>query len=297
VRLTHIHRVHTACAAHGPLRRSAGDPIRFGYLGAHSPEKGIELLLDAFAGLANTTATLTCHGGGGAAYLAQLKRRASAHPGIAFHGSYEQGQLSSILRNIDIGIVPSICEDTAPNTVLEFQAAGIPVIGSHIGGIPEQIDDGRNGALFEAGNKTALRKCMQRVMDDPKIISEWAANLPSSFDPRPSWLRIENVLGELAASDHAALVSRASPRNCGPTPFRLRRNERIKGLSAHLYRVQISNDRCDIFGLEHEFGHVGMAYRNSFCQRFSEAFDRVFARKQSKRRGLRARAATRAAHS
>jgi hypothetical protein len=29
VRLTHIHRVHTACAAHGPLRRSAGDPIRF----------------------------------------------------------------------------------------------------------------------------------------------------------------------------------------------------------------------------------------------------------------------------
>jgi hypothetical protein len=60
--------------------------------------------------------------------------------------------------------------------------------------------------LFEAGNKTALRKCMQRVMDDPKIISEWAANLPSSFDPRPSWLRIENVLGELAASDHAALV-------------------------------------------------------------------------------------------
>jgi glycosyltransferase involved in cell wall biosynthesis len=169
-------------------------------------KKGIELLLDAFAGLAHTTATLACHGGGGAAYLAQLKRRASAHPGITFHGSYEQGQLSSILRDIDVGIVPSICEDTAPNTVLEFQAAGIPVIGSDIGGIPEQIDDGRNGALFEAGNKTALRKCMQRVMDGPKIISEWAANLPSSFDPRPSWLRIDNVLGELAASDHAALV-------------------------------------------------------------------------------------------
>jgi len=46
----------------------------------------------------------------------------------------------------------------------------------------------------------ALRKCMQRIVDDPKIISDWAANLPSSFDPRPSWLQIEQVLCEPAAS-------------------------------------------------------------------------------------------------
>ena len=60
----------------------------------------------------------------------------SDHAAISFHGRYEQDQLGSILGNIDVGVVPSICEDTAPNTVFEFQAAGIPVIGSNVGGIP-----------------------------------------------------------------------------------------------------------------------------------------------------------------
>jgi glycosyltransferase involved in cell wall biosynthesis len=99
-----------------------------------------------------------------------------------------------------VGVVPSICEDTAPNTVLEFQAAGIPVLGSDIGGIPEQIDDGNSGALFEAGNVMALRQCMQRIIANPRLISEWAAKLPGDFDPEPSWRQIEQVLCRLAGS-------------------------------------------------------------------------------------------------
>ncbi len=203
VRLSHIHRLHAASAAHRRERPQSGDRIRFGYLGAHSPEKGIEVLLAAFDGLSRTNATLTCHGGGGAAYMAELKRIAARHAQISFHGRYEQGQLASVLQNIDIGIVPSICEDTAPNTVLEFHAAGIPVIGSEVGGIPEQIECGRNGALFTPGNAAALRQCMQRVVDDPHIISQWAANLPKSFDPLPSWRQIEQVLCELAGKQRS----------------------------------------------------------------------------------------------
>jgi glycosyltransferase involved in cell wall biosynthesis len=197
VRLSHIQRLHAASAAHP--RERPQSRVRFGYLGAHSPEKGIEALLHAFAGLSGTNATLSCYGGGGAAYIAELKRIAAPHPGISFHGRYEQGQLASILQNIDVGIVPSICEDTAPNTVLEFQAAGIPVIGSNVGGIPEQIESGCNGALFAPGNAAALRECMQRVIDDAQIISQWALNLPGSFDPLSSWQQIEHVLCELAA--------------------------------------------------------------------------------------------------
>jgi glycosyltransferase involved in cell wall biosynthesis len=200
VRLNHIHRVHSELAAHWTLRAINGSPIRFGYIGAHSPEKGIEVLLHAFAGLDRANATLDCHGAGGTEYIARLKRLTNAPSGIAFHGRYEQRQLSSILQNIDVGVVPSICEDTAPNTVLEFQAAGIPVLGSDIGGIPEQIDDGNSGALFEAGNVIALRQCMQRIIDNPRLISEWAAKLPGDFDPEPSWRQIEQVLCELAGS-------------------------------------------------------------------------------------------------
>jgi glycosyltransferase involved in cell wall biosynthesis len=198
VRLTHIHKPHAESAARPKVRALSPERIRFGYLGAHSPEKGIEVLLHAFAGLPHPHGRLSCYGGGGAAYMAELKRVAAPHAAISFHGRYEQDQLGSILGNIDVGVVPSICEDTAPNTVFEFQAAGIPVIGSNVGGIPEQIDTGRNGALFEPGNARALRECIRRVIDEPQVISQWALNLPSSFDPLPSWRQIEHALCELA---------------------------------------------------------------------------------------------------
>jgi glycosyltransferase involved in cell wall biosynthesis len=198
VRLTHIHRLRAESTAQPKRRPLSPERIRFGYLGAHSPEKGIEVLLHAFAGLPQPRVTLSCHGGGGAAYMAELKRIAMPHAGISFHGRYEQRQLASVLGDIDVGVVPSICEDTAPNTVFEFQAAGIPVIGSNVGGIPEQIDSGRNGALFEPGNADALRECMQRVIGEPQVISQWALNLPSSFDPLASWQQIEHALCELA---------------------------------------------------------------------------------------------------
>jgi glycosyltransferase involved in cell wall biosynthesis len=136
VRLTHIRRLRAASAARPKERPFSPRRIRFGYLGAHSPEKGVEVLLLAFAALPQPRASLSCYGGGGAAYMAELKRIAAPHAGISFHGRYEQGQLASILGNIDVGVVPSICEDTAPNTVFEFQAAGIPVIRQQCGRHP-----------------------------------------------------------------------------------------------------------------------------------------------------------------
>jgi hypothetical protein len=36
------------------------------------------------------------------------------------------------------------------------------------------------------------------VIDEPQVISQWALNLPSSFDPLPSWRQIEHALCELA---------------------------------------------------------------------------------------------------
>jgi glycosyltransferase involved in cell wall biosynthesis len=53
-------------------------------------------------------------------------------------------------------VVPSECYENAPLAVLESQAAGRPVVGSNLGGIPELIDPGRDGILVEPGNPQAL---------------------------------------------------------------------------------------------------------------------------------------------
>ena len=198
--LSHIKAIWEASAERRRNPITPQRPFRFGYIGAHAREKGIELLVAAFKGIRREEATLDCHGGAGADYLAHVKSLVDPANPPVFHGRYRQPDLASLLRDIDVGIVPSLCEDTAPNTVLEFQAAGIPVIGSRIGGIPEQIDDGGNGMLVAPGDEAALRGAMRRVIAEPGLVAAWRARAPNSFEPEGSWRRMEQLFLELAAA-------------------------------------------------------------------------------------------------
>ena len=51
-------------------------------------------------------------------------------------------------------------------SVIESLAGGTPVIGSRIGGIPEQVEDGLNGLLFESGNASELAEKIQFLVDN-----------------------------------------------------------------------------------------------------------------------------------
>lgn len=72
--------------------------------------------------------------------------------GIIDHGPYKQAELSDILKNIDMGLCLSVWEDNAPQVVMEFLNNHIPVIGTRLGGIPDFINDGENGILFDPFN-------------------------------------------------------------------------------------------------------------------------------------------------
>ena len=70
-------------------------------------------------------------------------------------------------------VVPSEWYENAPISILEAFALGKPVIGSRIGGIPEMIDEGVNGYLFEPGNVDDLRDKMEFMVNLPRnIISD-----------------------------------------------------------------------------------------------------------------------------
>jgi glycosyltransferase involved in cell wall biosynthesis len=64
-------------------------------------------------------------------------------------------------------ILPSEWYENAPMTILESFTRGKPVIGARIGGIPEMIDDGVNGYLFEPGNTADLQKKLEMFLDLP----------------------------------------------------------------------------------------------------------------------------------
>jgi len=76
-------------------------------------------------------------------------------------------ELQELIRNSICTLLPSEWFEPFGLTVLETFAHGRPVIGSAIGGIPELIDDGQNGFLFEPGNALALQTHMAWMAENP----------------------------------------------------------------------------------------------------------------------------------
>ncbi|NOX81252.1 MAG: glycosyltransferase family 4 protein, partial [Deltaproteobacteria bacterium] len=122
------------------------------FLGRLSQEKGVATLLQANR-LSDSRLPLKIIGTG--PLLGELSRE---YPEVEFMG-YRSGQeLKNLVANAAFVVVPSECYENCSMVVLEAMALGKPVIGSRIGGIPEQIEDGRTGFLFEMGNVKELAR-------------------------------------------------------------------------------------------------------------------------------------------
>ncbi|MFH1263286.1 MAG: glycosyltransferase family 4 protein [Pseudomonadota bacterium] len=77
-------------------------------------------------------------------------------------------RVGELYRNVDLLVVPSWGPDVFPNVVLEAMASGIPTIGSRVGGIQEQIADGRSGFLVEPKNPGQLSERILWAIDHPE---------------------------------------------------------------------------------------------------------------------------------
>ncbi|GAC1552147.1 MAG: glycosyltransferase family 4 protein [Herpetosiphon sp.] len=147
----------------GPRAQRAAGPLRLGYIGTLMHHKGVHILLEAMAKLAPGIAKLTIWGYGepGATYVDELKAQASAD--VVFAGRYENALLPSILSNLDAIIIPSIWHETFSIVAREALLAGVPVVSSNVGALPEILHDGLNGALFPMGNSEALANILRRM--------------------------------------------------------------------------------------------------------------------------------------
>lgn len=72
----------------------------------------------------------------------------------------------SLLRNIDLFCLTSDYEGT-PNAILEAMAAGLPVIATRVGGVPQLVQDGETGLLIEPGDESGLADSLGMLLRDP----------------------------------------------------------------------------------------------------------------------------------
>ena len=127
-----------------PTGRRDGPGSDFLYLGRLSEEKGLEPLLRLWG---DVPGTLRIVGEGPEGD----RLRSIAPPNVEFAGAVPPGDVPALLRSSRALVLPSICYEGAPRTVVEAFAAGVPVIGSRRGAIPEFVSHGDTGALAEPG--------------------------------------------------------------------------------------------------------------------------------------------------
>lgn len=86
---------------------------------------------------------------------------------VIFAGNLDARGIAKLLSQSLFSVVPSICYDNMPNALLESLACGTPVIASNLGSLPEIVDDGANGLLFEPGNVEELADKMRYLLENP----------------------------------------------------------------------------------------------------------------------------------
>jgi glycosyltransferase involved in cell wall biosynthesis len=169
----------TPLARHRPLPE-AGDVVDVVFLGLAARMKGLPLLLDALASTPDSTLSrvrLCVYVRGLEEVRNTLTRLAPRLAGLTTRDGYRHDELAALLRDADVGVVPPIWQDTAPQVVFEMLAMGVPVIGARIGGIPDFIRDGVNGLLFEPSNATDLAERLCSVVEAPQRLRALRAGI------------------------------------------------------------------------------------------------------------------------
>jgi glycosyltransferase involved in cell wall biosynthesis len=162
------------------------------FAGSVIPAKGIEVLLRAVSIVARRHPELKLHvaGSGEPRYIAgtlgPLIDRLGITDRVVFHGYLPTNDLVSLWARATMLVLPTFM-DTAPNVVAEAQVAGLPVVASAVGGVPEMIEHDVSGLLVEAGADRPLADAILRLLDDPDTARRFAraAQDRARLDHRP----------------------------------------------------------------------------------------------------------------
>jgi len=161
------------------------EQIIFGFIGGVSYYKGVHQLVDAFLSMPDDykkKAKLKIFG----KYNDNYKKSVDVNiiqdrtykDNIVFYGRYAPKDIKNITNEVDIAILPSLCADTAPQTIFESFSSELPIIAPSIGGFPDFIEHGRNGLIYEAANVESLKESLMYIIDNPELIDSMRLNIP-----------------------------------------------------------------------------------------------------------------------
>jgi glycosyltransferase involved in cell wall biosynthesis len=165
-----------------PARRDRDGPGRILSVGRLVPKKGFDVLLEAMAILRDEGLDARCDVIGGepegrplhGLALRRLRLRLDLEERVTFRGARAFGGVLEAYHAADVFALACVVDedgdrDVIPNVVLEAMALELPVVSTHVGGIPELVEHGRTGLLVEPGDPRAFAEALRRLLADPVL--------------------------------------------------------------------------------------------------------------------------------
>jgi glycosyltransferase involved in cell wall biosynthesis len=130
------------------------------YVGQLEPHKGISFLIKALKSW-NNAFHLTIAGAGSSEQMLREQLKNDAR--FTLKGYVKNTDIGHLLQNTDVTLLPSLFLENAPLTISDSFSYGVPVVASHLGGIPEMIKNGFNGFTFKPGDQEDLLKKLEQI--------------------------------------------------------------------------------------------------------------------------------------
>jgi colanic acid/amylovoran biosynthesis glycosyltransferase len=135
--------------------------------------------------------------------LERLRDELGLQGRVRFAGPLGQDELPAIYRDHDVFCLPTLSEAVGVVN-MEAMASGLPVVCSHLMGVPELVEDGINGLLVTPGREQELAGALRRLAEDPALRTRLGEagrrTVEERFDAAAEAVKLRDGLAELAFS-------------------------------------------------------------------------------------------------
>ncbi len=194
-----------------PPREYSSRPRRIAMVACLREEKRIDVLISAVPQILARcpdaefliTGDGTCR-----EQLVALARELGVLSRVQFLG--HRDDVPAVLSQADVFVLPSRSE-ALPNSIMEAMAAGLPVVASAVGGIPELVDEGRTGRLVPPGDANALAEALLSLLEQPERAEAFGRAARRKLEHTYSFDRMVEQFEQLYQSELAVRRDASSP--------------------------------------------------------------------------------------
>lgn len=184
-----------------PGRGKLGDYALF--VGRLSDEKGIRVVLRAWEELGRSAPRLVIVGDGPLRH--EVAATVQRVRNVEWRGWLSKDEVVASMKTARVLIVPSLCYEGFPMTIVEALAIGLPVVASRIGGLAEIVRHGQTGLLFEPGNWTELASIAGACGDSRSVVRDLSEGARRDFEQKYTADRARVLLGDIYALAEARI--------------------------------------------------------------------------------------------